>query len=372
MFHLSHEIKNTLYRFLLMGGVALALAGCASEEIKGPKRELVFPPPPEEPRLTFERTLRSSFDVKEISAADKLRQFATGTMGTATALGKPYGVAAHKGRVYVTDTVKRAILMFDVPGKDFKIFGTEGPGALRKPIGIAVSSQDEVFVADNSGKRIVVFDRDGEFLRAFGDRTILKRPSGVAVSPDGNTAYVIDTGGIDTQEHHLYIFDAKTGKLKQTVGTRGTQEGEFNLALQVTTDSEGTIYVTDTGNFRVQAFNPDGSLKFAFGNVGRKSGNFSRPKGIATDSDGNIYVVDAAFGNFQIFDNKARLLMFVGRRGNGGGPGVYLLPAGIAVDEDDRVYMVDQFYRKVDIFRPSRLRPDQGYLGGEHLTKNKQ
>jgi sugar lactone lactonase YvrE len=46
-----------------------------------------------------------------------------------------------------------------------------------------------------------------------------------------------------------------------------------------------------------------------------------------------------------------------------------MLPAGIAVDEDGRVYMVDQFHRKVDIFRPAGLEPDQGWLGGEHLKK---
>ncbi|NOX75570.1 MAG: 6-bladed beta-propeller [Gammaproteobacteria bacterium] len=371
MFHLPHKIKKTICHFTLLSGVALALAGCASDDIRGPKKELIFPSPPAKARLTYELTLRSSFDVKEVTAADKLRQFATGSMGTATALGKPYGIAVRKGRVYVTDTVKRAVLMFDVPGRNFKMFGTKGPGTLRKPIGIAVSSQDEIFVADNTGKRIVIFNTDGEFLRAFGDRTILRRPSGVAVSPDGNTAYVIDTGGIDTQEHHLYVFDAKTGELKQTIGTRGTQEGDFNLPLQVTTDAEGTIYVTDTGNFRVQAFNPDGSLKFAFGNVGRKSGNFSRPKGIATDSKGNIYVVDSAFGNFQIFDNKARLLMYIGQRGRQGGPANYLLPSGIAIDEDDRVYVADQFFRKVDVFRPSSLTAEQGYLGGEHLAPPK-
>jgi len=372
MFHLSRKIKKTHHGLIWFGIIiTLLLAGCGGEEIKQEEFLLAYPAAPEPARFYFEGTLRSSFDVKEITGVDRLKIFATGTLGTATGLGKPYGVAVYQGRVYVTDTVKRAVLMFDIPGKDFKMIGTEGPGALSKPIGIAVSKDGELYVADHTAKRIVVFDKDGKFLRAFGNRNIFKRPSGVAVSPDGLQAYVIDTGGVTSQEHHLYIFDAKTGELKKTVGTRGRKDGEFNLALQVTTAPDGTIYVTDSGNFRVQAFNPDGSHKLSFGTVGRKLGNFARPKGIATDSEGNIYVVDSAFGNFQIFNDQTQLLMFVGQRSQVSAPGRYMLPAGITVDEDGRVYIVDQFFRKVDIYRPANIETNEGYLGGEHLSENK-
>lgn len=374
MFHLPHKIKTTVFgsfvfNIFLLAGSALLLGGCAGGDIKREKMVFAYPSPPDEPRFYFERMIRSSADVKEVTASDRLRAFATGTMGSATGLGKPYGVAAFQGRVYVTDTLKRAVLMFDVPGQKFKTIGTDGPGALRKPIGIAASPTGDIYVADNTAQRIVVFDKDGGFLRAFGNPSILSRPSGVAVSPDGKKAYVIDTGGIDTQEHHLYIFNSATGDLERTVGTRGKGEGEFNLALQVATAKDGTVYVTDSGNFRVQAFTANGDFIMAFGQVGRKTGNFARPKGIATDSDGNIYVVDSAFGNFQIFNNKAQLLMFIGERGQRNRPGRYMLPAGITVDEDGRVYIVDQFHRKVDVFRPASVEENSGYLGGEHIKK---
>lgn len=369
---MPHKIKISSRKLIWLGlATTLLLVGCGGEEVRQEAAVLAYPLPPEPPRFFFERTIRSSFDVKEVTGTDKLKLFATGTLGSATGLGKPYGIAVRKGRIYVTDTVKRGILMFDVPGTEFKIFGTEGPGALTKPIGIDITTEGEIFVADNSAKRIVVFNEDGEFLRAFGDRSILSRPSGVAVSPDGLHAYVIDTGGVSTQEHHLYIFNAKTGELEKTIGTRGRADGEFNLALQVTVANDGTVYVTDSGNFRVQAFNPDGSHKFSFGTVGRKIGNFARPKGITTDAEGNIYVVDSAFGNFQIFNSKAQLLMFIGQRGQQGIPGQYMLPAGITIDEDGRIYLVDQFHRKVDIFRPATIEKDGGYLGGEHLRNNK-
>lgn len=372
MFHLPRKIKTASSKVIWFSLAAmLLLAGCGGGEVRHEATVLAYPPPPDSPRFFFERTIRSSFDVKEITGADKLKIFATGSLGTAQGLGKPYGIAVRKGRIYVTDTVKRGVLVFDVPGKDFKVIGTEGPGALVKPIGIDITDEGEIFVADNSAKRIVVFNEEGQFLRAFGNRSILSRPSGVAVSPDGLHAYVIDTGGVTTQEHHLYIFNAKTGELEKTVGTRGREDGQFNLALQVTAAKDGTVYVTDSGNFRVQAFNPDGTHKLSFGTVGRKIGNFARPKGISTDAEGNIYVVDSAFGNFQIFNDKAQLLMFIGQRGQQDTPVQYMLPAGITVDEDGRVYLVDQFFRKIDIFRPAEIEKDGGYLGGEHLRKPK-
>ena len=56
----------------------------------------------------------------------------------------------------------------------------------------------------------------------------------------------------------------------------------------------------------------------------------------------------------------------MGNRGAAGGPGQYMLPAGIFVDEDGRVYMVDQYFKKIDIFRPANLKPNEGWLS----TKN--
>lgn len=344
--------------------IPVLLAGCGGTAKKGKDFEIpVYPPPPEPPRFFWERTLTSSFDVKEMSGMDKLKAFATGSAGVAHGFAKPYGIAVYQGRIYVTDTVQRVILMFDAPGRDFKVIGQDGIGQLVKPIGISIDRNDgTVYVADNTAKRVVVFDKEGEYLRAIGGSEILRRPTGVTISPDGKKLYVIDTGGVDSSEHHMHIFDAMSGNLLQTVGTRGKEEGQFNLPLQATTGPNGTVYVVDSGNFRVEAFNPDGSFKGTFGGIGRQSGQFSRPKGIASDPQGNIYVVDAAFGNFQIFDPSGQLLLFVGDRGTSGLPGEYMLPAGIAVDEDGRVYMVDQFFKKVDVYRPASMKRDEGWL----------
>lgn len=370
---MPYKIIKTLQIVLILSLALAAMVGCGGKPTKPKDVVLVYPPPPEPARFFYERTIRHSGDVRELTASDRFRQLVTGISGTAFGLAKPYGVAVRQGRIYVTDTVQRAVLMFNVPEKEFRQIGTEGPGALMKPIGIAISRVDgQLYVADHTGKRVMVYDKDGEFLSTFGGTEYLRRPSGVAVSPDGKIAYVIDTGGVDDREHHrVTMWDTATGRHLGFWGTRGARDGEFNLPLQIATDAKGNVYVVDGGNFRVQVFTHDGKFLRSIGSIGRRTGQFSRPKGIALDADSNVYVVDTAFGNFQIFDEEGQLLLFVGDRGNTGGPGEYMLPAGIAIDEDGRVYMVDQFFKKVDIYRPAALGKDEGWLS-KNLTASKR
>lgn len=336
---------------------SLLLSACASAPPPAAQDFVppVYPPPPAEPRFVYERTLLYSDDVEEYSKAERFREFATGATHKLQGLVKPFDVAARQGRVYVSDTVQRNVVLFDIPGRRFVEIGTEKPGELVKPLGLALSSRNELFVVDSSARRVMVYDADGHFLRAVGDKTRLHRPSDVAVSPDGQRLYVVDTGGVDTDAHHIYVYDAVSGEYLQTIARRGSAPGELNLPLQAAVASDGTVFVVDAGNFRVESFSPDGRYLSSFGTVGRLPGQFARPKGIAIDRDDNLYVVDTAFGNFQIFNRDGQLLMHVGERGNAGYPGKYMLPSGIAVDELGKIYLVDQFFRKVDIFRPVGL-----------------
>lgn len=360
MFYLSPKINIYKKHFSLIS-LLLIISGCASKSVHDFEPP-VYPPPPDEPRFIWERTLRHSGDISEESFGDKFKYLITGQSKSSLGLAKPYGVAVNKGRVYVTDTVQRALLVFDVPNSEYKVLGTEGPGALAKPIGIDIVN-DEIYVVDNTAQRVVVFDLDGNYRRAIGGSVYLRRPSGIAVSPDGQTAYVVDTGGVDTQEHHrVVIFNAQTGKFIRYLGTRGTEPGNFNLPLQAAASPDGTLYVVDGGNFRVQGFDTkDYSPKMSIGNIGVRAGQFARPKGVATDKNGNIYVIDTSFSNFQIFSPQGELLLFVGSRGPDV-PGRYVLLAGIDVDEDGRIYVVDQYYNKIDVFRPASMDKDTGYL----------
>lgn len=345
---------------------ALALGGCMvapkSQDAKQGSAVIVFPQPPDEPRFFYERTLRSSADVKLDTDKDALRRALTGEEKTGEGISKPYGVAVHRGRVFVGDTVGRSVVVFDVPEQRFFKIGKDDTGALAMPLGLDVDKQGKLYVVDATLKQIMVYDRNGKFLRSIGVAAQFNRPSGLAVDAGGTRVYVVDTGGVKSDEHRVRVFDAQSGAHLFDIGKRGTAPGEFNLPRDITVASDGSLYVVDGGNFRVQKFDADGKYISAFGKVGRSGGQFARPKEIAVDKDGNVYVVDAAFGNFQIFNPDGALLLAVGGRSTSDEPAKYMLPAGIAVDEDGRVYMADQYFHKVDIYRPAALAEGAGFL----------
>ena len=253
--------------------------------------------------------------------------------------------------------------MLDVPAGTFREIGLQQPGALLKPLGMATDGECNLYVVDGTTARVVVFDQDGEYLTGIGGTEWFQRPSHVEVDPEGNRAYVVDTGGIDNDQHRVRVFDARTGNHLHDIGTRGTGEGQFNLPRDIALGPDQRLYVVDGGNFRVQVFEIDGLYVGEFGSIGVSAGQFARPKGIDVDAEGNVYVADSAFGNFQIFNAAGELLLFIGARSETPAPARYMLPAGLAVDEDGRVYLIDQFFRKLDVFRPAALAAGQGFLG---------
>lgn len=347
---------------LLLGGCMMGMPDSRYGEKGSQQNELVFPLPPDEPRFYYERTIFSSADVKPDTSADKFRRALTGEQITGDGLAKPYSVAVHRGRIFVGDTVRRTVMVFDIPEQRFFTIGEEDPGGLAMPLGMDVDKQGNLYVVDGNLKKVQVYNRDGIYMRTLGETTQLHRPAGLAVDGDGRRVYVVDIGGVSTQEHRVRVLDGQSGALLFDIGTRGIKNGEFNLPRDAAVAPDGSLYVVDGGNFRVEKFTADGKFISTFGSIGRQSGQFSRPKEIAVDSAGNIYVVDTAFGNFQIFNSDEKLLLAVGGRSNTPAPAKYSLPSGIAVDEDGRVYIVDQYFRKVDVFRPAALAENEGFL----------
>jgi DNA-binding beta-propeller fold protein YncE len=361
----THRCLRSVLASLCLAAVAGGfVAGCAEAPTRSDRKaELpVFPPPPEPPRFYYERTIHSSADVMR-DEVSSLQRAVTGQTRTGEGLDKPYGVSVRKGRVYVTDTVRRQVAMFDIPGQRFAWIGDDGPGALRQPLGVDTDASGNVYVADASARRVVVYDASGKFLREIAGKDMFVRPNGVGVNAAGTRLYVVDTGGVTAtgETHRVRVFELPSGRHLRDIGKRGSDPGDFNLPTDVAVAADGTIYVVDAGNFRVQVFDSEGTFIRFFGALGRRGGQFARPKELALDAARNVYIVDAAFGNFQIFDTEGRLLLDVGSRGNADEPAKYLLPSGIAVDDDGRIYVVDQFFRKVDVYRPAGLQASAGY-----------
>jgi len=353
---------------VLIPVVLLALAACAptvkKEDVgvSGKADPFVYPAPPDEPRFAFERMILNTLDITGVSEEEAFKLRLLEGQASGDGFGKPYAIAVHQGRLFISDTVLRAVLVFDIPEKKVSRIQETPKGFLKKPLGLDVDGKGNLYVADGTLRQIIVFDRDGKYLREIGGEKMFDRLSSVTVDKEGARVYAVDIGGVNSENHRVRVFDAKTGEHLKDIGKRGNGPGEFNLPRDLAIGRDGRLYVVDGGNFRVQIFDKDGKYISAFGKVGKQLGDFARPKEVATDRDGNVYVADTAFGNFQIFSPDGDLLMFVGERSETNAPAKYMLPSGVFVDEDGRVYMVDQWFRKVEIYRPYGLPKDGGYF----------
>ena len=350
---------------------AVVFGGCVStpEVKKEEKKVLVFPEPPDQPRYYYERTLRSSSDVKPQEDADSasFRELVTGETSTVSGVGfgKPFGIIARSGRVYVGDTVHRSVMMFDPARGVHKEIGQSDPGSLTKPMGMDIDKAGNIYVMGATKKKVMIFDNDGKYLRSVGEAEDFDRPSSVAVTPDGSRIFTVDTGSSrgKPEFHRIRVYEGASGDFLYSIGERGNTDGKFNLVRDATIGPDNRLYVLDSGNFRVQVFDQQGKFIKKFGDVGRRTGQFARPKGIAVDKNGKIYVSDSSHANFQIFNPDGELLMFIGTHGRSEENARYLLPSMIDVDEDGRIYMVDQGHRKVDVFRPAKIEANEGSLG---------
>jgi len=306
--------------------------------------EIVWPLPPDPPRVRYLRTYYGSQDFENKKKKKWRRLFLGPEAEKVTALVKPYGVTTDaKGRIYVTDTGLGAVLIFDEEEKTVSVLGDSGHVRLSTPIGIAIDSQDRIFVADSALHQVVVFNQAGEPVMALGRDENLQVPSGLAVDAERNRLLVTDS-----HEHKVFVYGLD-GVAMGGWGGRGNGDGEFNFPTNIAVDASGRVYVVDTGNFRVQVFDSEGKFLSKFGQAGDGFGDFHRPKGIAIDSEGHVYVVDAAFNNVQIFDTEGSLLLFVGSYGKG--PGNFWVPAGIHIDGQDRIYVADQINGRVQVFQ---------------------
>ena len=328
--------------------VAARRGGKPAGSGKASPGSLVWPLPPEPPRIRYVRSYQGVNDFKPAKKPSKFALMLLGpseAQGQADTLVKPYGVAvSSRGTVFVADTAARRAFAFDPDAQKVTVVGDEGAGRLTKPIGVAVDERDVLFVADATLKRVFAYAPDGRLLMAIGHEGELLNPSGLAIDRVHRRLYVADAA-----QHQIRSYSTVDGALQQTLGRRGAEDGEFNVPTNLAVDRRGQLYVADTLNFRIQVFDNTGRFVRALGTLGDTPGSLNRPKGVGVDSEGHIYVVDASFNNFQIFDEQGQLLLFVGAGGRN--PGEFFLPAGMSVDDQDRLYVADQGNSRVQVFQ---------------------
>lgn len=257
--------------------------------------------------------------------------------------------------------------------------------------GVGVDTHDNVYVFNRGEHPMLVFDRDGNFLRSWGEG-VFPRAHGITMGPDdtmfctddgdhtvrkctldGKVILTLGTSGkpapfmsgdpfnrcthvaIDPRNGDFYVSDGygnarvhkytPDGKLLLSWGESGTDPGQFNIVHNIATDKEGWVYVADRENHRVQVFNPDGKYETQWVNM-------ARPCGLYIDQTAELTYIGelgAPIGanaaarrlgpRISIYDTKGNLLARLGDQPEGEAPGQFIAPHGICIDAGGDIYV---------------------------------
>lgn len=248
-----------------------------------------------------------------------------------------------------------AILLAGLPGTQ-----------LAGPVAVALGPDQTVFVVDCKHGRVHVFAalQSSEsagvtapvLLRSIGDSCgpgQLVGPEAVAVAQDGTT-YVLDA-----ENHRIQVFSPE-GLWVASWGGGGRGPGHWVREARGLAVGSGCLYVADHGNHRIVVFSCyDGAYVTAFGTKGRGAGQFQGPSGVAVREDGLVGVADWGNDRVQLFQRTAEGTEYVCVRsfGRGGaGPGQLQGPAGLAfgplrgTSQADLVWVADSGNDRVQLF----------------------
>jgi hypothetical protein len=133
--------------------------------------------------------------------------------------------------------------------------------ALNDVAAVAVDGKDRVYVFNRGAHPMIVLDREGKFLRSWGEG-VFTRAHGLHIGPDDNL-YCTDDGD------HTVRKCTPDGKLLHSWGEPGCDPGQFNIPHNIWADEQGWVYVADRENHRVQVFNGEGRYETQWNNLHR-------------------------------------------------------------------------------------------------------
>jgi len=199
-------------------------------------------------------------------------------------LGEGIGVATNsKGHIFVyTRSQRTRLFEFDRTGNYVREIG-EGLYGFVFAHAVRVDSQDNIWAVDEGANMVIKFNPEGRVVMTLGRRPepadalavapaplpaanpgkyVFDRPTDVGWDPAGNI-FVSDGYG----NSRVVKYD-KNGRYVASVGSKGSQPGQFNIPHTLAVDGQGNVYVGDRTNRRIQVFNDDLTAKAIYDNVG--------------------------------------------------------------------------------------------------------
>lgn len=224
--------------------------------------------------------------------------------GTGTAMDYPRGVGVDPadGTVWLNNTRSADVKHYTADGGPLGSFGSQGaaPDQLYYSRGIHVGTDGLLYVPDSGNRRLQVLTRSGELVwsapcgqGALAGNYVLFGCTSVDRDAAGNVYAAAPT------EDVVYKFSS-TGVLLAKLGSHGTGPGQLDGAYGVAVRGD-RLFVSETDNNRISVLSLDGAFVGSFGGPGRAHGRFRRPTALALDPQGRLYVTDTGNDRVEVF-----------------------------------------------------------------------
>jgi sugar lactone lactonase YvrE len=220
---------------------------------------------------------------------------------------QPWGIAlGPDGSVYVADLWNNRIQKFTAEGEFINMWGyfgqAETPTAFWGPRDVAIDSEGRVLVSDTGNKRIAIFDADGTFISQFGEEGFgpgqFSEPVGLALDGQDNL-YVADTWN-----QRIQAF-TPNGDGTYTPQTSWDVYAWFGQSLDnkpyLAVDNQDHVFATDPEGNRVLEFTSQGEIVRFWGDYSLGTDGFSLVGSVANDSQGGVWVSDTGNGRLMHF-----------------------------------------------------------------------
>jgi trimeric autotransporter adhesin len=327
----------------------------------------------------------SGSTVSTVAGNGGLSYSGDGGAATKAQLNTPQAVAVDgAGNFYIADTANHVVRKVAANGTISTLAGTGAAGSggsqLNSPQGVAVDSGGNVYISDTQNARVLKV-AGGAVSTVAGSGTVgfggdggaagsaqLNTPMGLAVDSAGNL-YIADNG------NHR-IRKVIPGGAISTVAGNGNQGysgdngaatlAQLNAPQGVAVDSAGNLYIADTLNNRVRMVSGGNITTIAGTGLAGYTGDgglasraqLVNPAGLAVDSAGVLYVSDLSAHVRKIYVNGPIFTIAgsaAGYAGDGGLAGTANLngPSGLAADSKGNVYIADSGNNAVRMLTPS-------------------
>jgi DNA-binding beta-propeller fold protein YncE len=255
----------------------------------------------------------------------------------AEGLSQPHdGALSPDGKlIYLTDMANSRMVVLEA--MTLKFVGAFGKGELSYPHDAEFDKAGRLLVADTGNDRIAIFEVRGAEAKRVGELKGLSGPEGVAVAPDGRVFVT------NTRSATLAVFS--DGRLEQTLGGYGAGAGELANPHDVDVAADGSIYVVDSGNNRVQVFDAALKLRTNFGAALK----LNAPKYLAFDGE-RIWLADEDNHRILLLDRSHKLLGVLGTGVRGRGANAFYKPEAVLA-RGAHVWVIDTYNDRIVLLR---------------------